>query len=41
MTYGFVVDQHGEEVAAAVAQRQEYIRNTDPNNDPFAPPESK
>ncbi|ATY64868.1 ThiJ/PfpI family protein [Cordyceps militaris] len=37
MTFGFVAAQYGEDVAATVAHRQEYIRNTDPNNDPFAP----
>ncbi|KAJ6781464.1 hypothetical protein PWT90_02668 [Aphanocladium album] len=37
MAYGFVADQYGEEAAAIAAHRQEYVRNTDPNNDPFAP----
>ncbi|TQW09620.1 DJ-1/PfpI protein [Cordyceps javanica] len=37
MTFGFVAAHYGEEAAAKVAHRQEYIRNTDPNNDPFAP----
>lgn len=37
MTYGFVTEHYGEEIAAEIANRQEYLRNTDPNNDPFAP----
>ncbi|OAA81974.1 ThiJ/PfpI family protein [Akanthomyces lecanii RCEF 1005] len=37
MTFGFVAAQYGEELAATVAHRQEYIRNSDPTNDPFAP----
>lgn len=37
MTYAFVAAQYGEEAATIAANRQEYIRNRDPNNDPFAP----
>ncbi|KAM3473039.1 hypothetical protein MY8738_008598 [Beauveria namnaoensis] len=37
MTFGFVAAHYGEETAATIAYRQEYTRNTDPNNDPFAP----
>jgi hypothetical protein len=37
MTYAFVESLYGAEVADDIAQSQEYVRNRDPNNDPFAP----
>ncbi|KAF7554997.1 hypothetical protein G7Z17_g2493 [Cylindrodendrum hubeiense] len=36
MMYAFVADQCGEDVAARIAIDSEYVRNTDPKNDPFA-----
>jgi transcriptional regulator GlxA family with amidase domain len=36
MTYAFVSAQYGEEIAQEIADRSEYRRNTDPNDDPFA-----
>lgn len=36
MTYAFVSDQYGEDVAQELADRAEYRRNTDPDDDPFA-----
>ncbi|KAI1494594.1 class I glutamine amidotransferase-like protein [Biscogniauxia mediterranea] len=36
MMYAFIADQYGESVAADLAKASEYIRNTDPNADPFA-----
>ncbi|OAA73809.1 ThiJ/PfpI family protein [Cordyceps fumosorosea ARSEF 2679] len=41
MTLAFVAAQYGEKTADTVAYRQEYIRNKDPNNDPFAPDSMK
>ncbi|RFU77996.1 hypothetical protein TARUN_4231 [Trichoderma arundinaceum] len=35
MLYDFMANQYGEDVAARVAEVAEYIRNTDPSNDPF------
>lgn len=39
MTYGFVTDIWGDEIAEAMAKAQEYVRNKDKDNDPFAVPE--
>ncbi|CAJ2504376.1 Uu.00g117700.m01.CDS01 [Anthostomella pinea] len=36
MMYAFIADQHGERVAADLANASEYVRNTDPSVDPFA-----
>ncbi|KAI0849998.1 class I glutamine amidotransferase-like protein [Daldinia vernicosa] len=36
MMYAFVADQYGEDIAQTLADRAEYIRNTDPDFDPFA-----
>lgn len=37
MFYAFLEDVFGQKVADTCANGQEYIRNTDPHNDPFAP----
>lgn len=37
MAYAFVEDQYGAKVADDIARVQEYVRNRDPTNDPFAP----
>ncbi|KAH8666913.1 class I glutamine amidotransferase-like protein [Xylariales sp. PMI_506] len=37
MMYAFIADQYGEDVAHTLSVRSEYIRNTDPDEDPFAP----
>ncbi|KAI0011863.1 class I glutamine amidotransferase-like protein [Xylariaceae sp. FL0662B] len=36
MMYAFVAEQYGEHVAKELADIAEYVRNTDPSNDPFA-----
>ncbi|KAK6952031.1 hypothetical protein Daesc_006557 [Daldinia eschscholtzii] len=36
MMYAFVGDQYGEDLANTLADASEYIRNTDPDFDPFA-----
>ncbi|KAI2780254.1 class I glutamine amidotransferase-like protein [Daldinia loculata] len=36
MMYAFVADQYGEDVAQTLANASEYVRNTDPEFDPFA-----
>ncbi|KAI1654091.1 class I glutamine amidotransferase-like protein [Daldinia decipiens] len=36
MMYAFVADQYGEDVAQTLANASEYVRNTDPDFDPFA-----
>ncbi|KAI1140849.1 class I glutamine amidotransferase-like protein [Hypoxylon sp. FL0543] len=36
MMYAFVADQWGEDVARGLADASEYVRNTDPDVDPFA-----
>ncbi|KAI2463058.1 class I glutamine amidotransferase-like protein [Annulohypoxylon bovei var. microspora] len=36
MMYAFVADRFGEDVARGLADAAEYVRNTDPDNDPFA-----
>ncbi|OTB02910.1 hypothetical protein M426DRAFT_190699 [Hypoxylon sp. CI-4A] len=36
MTYAFIADRFGEETARSLAYASEYVRNTDPNEDPFA-----
>ncbi|KAI1452119.1 class I glutamine amidotransferase-like protein [Annulohypoxylon moriforme] len=36
MMFAFVAEHYGEEIAAALADDAEYVRNTDPENDPFA-----
>lgn len=36
MMYAFVAAQYGDGVAADLAREAEYVRNTDPGNDPFA-----
>ncbi|KAI5925773.1 class I glutamine amidotransferase-like protein [Camillea tinctor] len=36
MMYAFIENQYGEAVATDLAQAAEYVRNTDPNDDPFA-----
>ncbi|KAI1809426.1 class I glutamine amidotransferase-like protein [Poronia punctata] len=36
LTFAFVADQYGEETSKKLANLAEYVRNTDPNNDPFA-----
>jgi hypothetical protein len=36
LTYGFVSEVYGEETATALANRAEYVRNPDPDHDPFA-----
>ncbi|KAI0172506.1 class I glutamine amidotransferase-like protein [Hypoxylon sp. FL1284] len=36
MMYAFVADQFGEDVAKELADAAEYVRNTDPDVDPFA-----
>ncbi|KAI1379806.1 class I glutamine amidotransferase-like protein [Hypoxylon crocopeplum] len=36
MMYAFVADQFGEDVASSLAEASEYVRNTDPADDPFA-----
>lgn len=36
MVYGFVTDIWGEEIAEKMAQGQEYVRNEDKDDDPFA-----
>ncbi|KAI2615375.1 class I glutamine amidotransferase-like protein [Hypoxylon sp. NC1633] len=36
MMYAFVADQYGEDVARELADAAEYVRNTDPDADPFA-----
>ncbi|KAI0883735.1 class I glutamine amidotransferase-like protein [Annulohypoxylon maeteangense] len=36
MMYAFVAEHFGEEVAGDLADVAEYVRNTDPDNDPFA-----
>lgn len=41
MVYGFISDIWGEAVAEDLAEIQEYIRNTDRNNDPFADKDGK
>lgn len=37
MFYAFLEDVFGQKVADTCANGQEYIRNTDPLDDPFAP----
>ncbi|KAM3456732.1 hypothetical protein MY5147_004954 [Beauveria neobassiana] len=34
--FAFVAQQYGEDVAASIAETQEYTRQTDPTNDPFS-----
>ncbi|KAI1088937.1 class I glutamine amidotransferase-like protein [Rostrohypoxylon terebratum] len=41
MMYAFIADQFGEDVASRLADMAEYVRNTDPTNDPFAVDEVK
>ncbi|KAI1212637.1 class I glutamine amidotransferase-like protein [Annulohypoxylon truncatum] len=41
MMYAFVADQFGEDVAQTLADDAEYVRNTDPDDDPFAAGEGK
>lgn len=36
MMYAFVAEQYGDDVAGAIAKQSEYIRNLDPNDDPFS-----
>ena len=36
LTYDWVASVYGEEVAQEIADRAEYIRNRDPDYDPFA-----
>lgn len=36
MMYAFVSEMYGEDVAAEIAQRSEYVRNTDSTDDPFS-----
>ncbi|KAI1755751.1 class I glutamine amidotransferase-like protein [Xylaria castorea] len=36
LTFAFIADQYGEEVAKQLADRAEYVRNTDSSSDPFA-----
>ncbi|KAI8632784.1 class I glutamine amidotransferase-like protein [Xylariaceae sp. FL1651] len=36
LMFAFIADQHGEETASWLADTAEYVRNTDPNADPFA-----
>ncbi|KAK8912292.1 Isonitrile hydratase [Metarhizium anisopliae] len=36
MMYAFIADQYGEDTAEEIARLSEYVRNTDPSNDPFA-----
>ncbi|KAK8915245.1 hypothetical protein H634G_08125 [Metarhizium anisopliae BRIP 53293] len=36
MMYAFIADQYGENAAEEIARRSEYVRNTDPSNDPFS-----
>lgn len=36
MMYAFIGSQYGEREAEAIAHASEYVRNTDPNDDPFA-----
>ena len=36
MALGFIADRFGEEKANGVAKYAEYVRNADPENDPFA-----
>ncbi|KAI1074852.1 class I glutamine amidotransferase-like protein [Whalleya microplaca] len=36
MMYAFIADQYGEHTAEDLADIAEYVRNTDPSNDPFA-----
>ncbi|KAI0469966.1 class I glutamine amidotransferase-like protein [Xylariaceae sp. FL0804] len=36
MMYAFVADQFGEDVAARISKASEYVRNKDPDDDPFA-----
>lgn len=36
LTYDWVESVYGEELAEEIANRQEYIRNRDPEHDPFA-----
>ena len=35
MAFGFVEDRFGKETAESFARRMEYVRNPDPENDPF------
>ncbi|GAP87228.1 putative family protein [Rosellinia necatrix] len=36
LMFAFVADQYGEETAKQLADTAEYVRNPDPNDDPFA-----
>ena len=36
MTYAFLADQWGEDIAQQIADRSEYTRQKDPTKDPFA-----
>ncbi|KAI8966095.1 class I glutamine amidotransferase-like protein [Daldinia sp. FL1419] len=36
MMYAFVADRYGDDVAQMLANASEYVRNTDPDADPFA-----
>ncbi|KAI1111876.1 class I glutamine amidotransferase-like protein [Nemania sp. NC0429] len=36
LMFAFIADQYGEDVAERLAHVAEYVRNTDPNNNPFA-----
>jgi transcriptional regulator GlxA family with amidase domain len=36
MTYAFIAEQYGQDIADDTAKGAEYVRNTDPNADPFA-----
>ncbi|KOS22459.1 Isonitrile hydratase [Escovopsis weberi] len=38
MTYAFVAQQYGPDIAKDIAWRSEYVWNSDPGNDPFAAP---
>lgn len=37
MTLGFISDLHGKKTAQEIADRIEYLWNSDPTNDPFSP----
>lgn len=36
MIYAFIAEQYGQEIADDTADGSEYVRNTDPQSDPFA-----